>query len=655
MVDRLIMSADNSSAYERLLFDKKVSATQKEIVRQDWKNKYKWISGLTVKTFHSFCYSVLRNYGAREFDNRFRIIGDENPKEDDEFSKYIASETVIQVFQKLLINECENPEFLLRLKRYILDYMVDRIHQKKNGNTYTTKDGKLYTSLNGTKVRSKSEQAIADWLYRHNIPFEYEPQLHVADFSFRPDFYIPAANLYIEHVSNLSYKLEDKEKQFNKGKILYAKTFEEQTKDSAYFNLVLDNLIKGRLPANYNRTVDLNFQEEFKTYLREVGEFSATAMRIMDLIKVENTSLEIIRENASKDQHERVREFYALALPIIEKYLAYCVNRSYLDFNDMITRSITVFQTQEDISNYYRSKFQYILVDEFQDVNNLQVDLIKLMLTDDTQLFCVGDDWQSIYGFRGSNVSYIIEFEKHFPESQVIKLNLNYRSTQHIVGASNEVIKHNKFKIEKDIRASKKSEHKIVVYAGNDEQDNVDFCVRTVEGLLEDGVRGDEIMFLYRRTHMYSPGAYSEKPSYSGTFVKKGIKVQAKTIHAAKGLEARVVFILGLTEGYGGFPDIWMEDRLFQVIKSVNRDLLMEEERRLFYVAITRAKEKLYLVTEKGNESSFLKEIPETYTVKTGEPIRSLEQKIPLCSKCFSQLEKLWVVCPYCGERISSE
>lgn len=95
-----------------------------------------------------------------------------------------------------------------------------------------------------------------------------------------------------------------------------------------------------------------------------------------------------------------------------------------------------------------------------------------------------------------------------------------------------------------------------------------------------------------------------------------------------------------------------MEDRLFQVIKPSDRDLLMEEERGLFYVAITRAKDKLYLITEKGNESSFLKEIPEIYTVKTGEPIKSLEEKIPLCKKCFSQLEKLWVVCPYCGERV---
>jgi superfamily I DNA/RNA helicase len=92
-------------------------------------------------------------------------------------------------------------------------------------------------------------------------------------------------------------------------------------------------------------------------------------------------------------------------------------------------------------------------------------------------LFCVGDDWQSIYGFRGSNVSYIVDFENHFPNSKVVKLNLNYRSTQNIVGASNEVIKHNKFKVEKEIHSSKQSEHKIVVYSGNSEEETFNFVL----------------------------------------------------------------------------------------------------------------------------------------------------------------------------------
>ncbi|MGI8635544.1 MAG: 3'-5' exonuclease, partial [Segetibacter sp.] len=150
--------------------------------------------------------------------------------------------------------------------------------------------------------------------------------------------------------------------------------------------------------------------------------------------------------------------------------------------------------------------------------------------------------------------------------------------------------------------------------------------------------------FLYRRSKMFTP--------YFFRFKNEGIKVQSKTIHAAKGLEAKAVFVIGLTEGSGGFPDIWLEDRIFQVIKKANHDLLMEEERRLFYVAITRAKDKLFLITEKGSESSFLKEIPDIFTVRTSIPIKSIVAKVVVCEKCFSQLEKLWVVCPYCGQKV---
>jgi superfamily I DNA/RNA helicase len=415
------------------------------------------------------------------------------------------------------------------------------------------------------------------------------------------------------------------------------------TKDSALFNHTLDKIVKNRLPNNYHKNISLTFKEEFNGYFEDIKDFVTQIIRITDMIKVENGDLKMVAKKAKKDQHERVRNFYELAIPIVEKYIHYCINKSYLDFNDLISRSTSLFQNHEDIANKYKSQYQYILVDEFQDVNNLQVELIKLLLTNQTQLFCVGDDWQSIYGFRGSNVSYIVDFENYFSDSKVIKLNLNYRSTQNIVGASNEVIKHNKFKVEKDIQALKKSEHKIVVYSGNDEKENIQFCVERVNELLKEGYANDDILFLYRRSKMYA--------SYYYRFRDENIRIIAKTIHAAKGLESKIVFILGLTEGYGGFPEIWLEDRIFQVIKTANHDLLLEEERRLFYVAITRAKDKLFLITEKGNESSFLKEIPETFTVRTTNPIKSVVDKVIICDQCFSQLEKLWVVCPYCGQK----
>ncbi|MBO6516487.1 MAG: UvrD-helicase domain-containing protein [Bacteroidia bacterium] len=642
MLDRLIISADDTEEYAEILADKNRTAKEKETERYFFTKKHKWIDNLTLKTFHSLCYGIIRNFGVNEFDNKFKIIG-ETKAADHDFAKYSAVETVFEVIHKILIENCESNEYLLNLKRYILDYMIDKVHVEKDKRLSLPKNGKYFTTLNGTKVRSKSEQYIADWLYRHSIKFEYEPNVNFSDFDFRPDFFIPEANLYLEHVSQRSYPTRGKEQQFNKANKLLVKTFEHQTKDTALFNLALERIVKNRLPSNYHFSTALSFEEEFNSYHKEVKDFLRQTMRVIDMVKVENTPTQSLLGKSQKDQHERVRCFYKLAIPLIEQYQSYCTNKSYLDFNDMITKTISLFQNHSEIADKFRGKFQYILVDEFQDVNNLQVVLIKLLLTDNSQLFCVGDDWQSIYGFRGSNVDYIVNFKDHFKESDTIKLSMNYRSTEHIVGASNEVIKHNKFKVDKNVQSNKKSSSKIHIYAGKSETQNIEYVLDRVKKLKDKGYAKEDILFLYRRSKMYSP--------YLERFKQERVYVSGKTIHASKGLEAKAVFIIGLTEGSGGFPDIWMEDRIYQVIKRSNHDLLLEEERRLFYVAITRAKDDLFLITEKGNESSFLNEIPDNFTFKTSSPFKSVIEEITLCSNCSNRLDEGFAFCPYCGAK----
>lgn len=642
MVDRLILAADHSGEYERILGDKRLKAGEKINERNRFIKKFKWISNFTVRTFHSLCYSILKTHGVKEFDNKFKILFESKATEED-FNPTLATETIFEVFDKLLIELCSDKQYLLDLKRYILDYVVDKIHKAD----YTRKlhsGERCYTTLRGEKVWSKSEQYIADWLFRHSIKYEYEPLVHFDKFPFKPDFFIPEANVFIEHVTDKSYAMKDKEEEFKSAGYTCFQTYERMANNTNHFNMALDRIVRNRLPANYEADTVLNYLEEFKSYMNHVNEFLRQVMRVTDMIKVEQLSVENIREKAANEQHERVRDFYKLALPLIEKYQGYCVNKSYLDFNDLISRTILLFKNYPEVAEIYKRKFTHVLVDEFQDVNNLQVELIKLMITEETQLFCVGDDWQSIYGFRGSNVSYIVNFEHHFKNARTIKLNLNYRSTEHIVDASNEVIRNNKFKVDKDVKASKRSPQKIEIFTGFTEDDNVAYAVQKVKDLLDSGISGDDILFLYRRSKMYY--------EYFNAFKKLGLFVSGKTIHGSKGLEAKAVFIIGLTDGSGGFPDIWLEDRIFQIIKESDFDLLMEEERRLFYVALTRAKDLLYLITIKGSESSFLKEIPQHYTVKVSQSMKAVVEKIILCKKCESALDnKLFAFCPYCGEK----
>ena len=349
---------------------------------------------------------------------------------------------------------------------------------------------------------------------------------------------------------------------------------------------------------------------------------------VLDKIKVENSDFEEVCKKASKDPHERVTVFYELAKPIIGEYKNYCVKRSYLDFNDLIILTINLLKNDVQVRN------------AFQDVNTLQVRLLKYLLTESNQLFCVGDDWQSIYGWRGAEVDYIVNFKKYFENPKVIQLNINYRSNSTIVLASNEVIKNNKFKIDKEISSINKEGRKIFLYCAQKEQeDGVETVVKKIQQFLQNGYTKEDILVLFRRTRAIDP--YKDK--------LRGL-AKLRTIHSAKGLEAKVVFIVGLTAGIYGFPQVWESDRILQIIKASNYELLMEEERRLFYVAITRAKEELFLISEVGNESQFIKEIPGEFIDRSNFLILNIKRKeVTKCPECSNEIEESFNYCPYCG------
>jgi len=638
MVDRMIISADKSGHYERFLKTKGISPVDRQRERNKFLKKFPWLQHLTIKTIHSLCYQMIKQDGVHVFDNRFKIVSDN--KEASEFKGNTAVETVKQIVEKVSIDLSENKDFLLKLKRYILDYFVDHIQNDDKEEEFRP-EGKYFTSLKGDKVRSKSEQFIADWLYRNAIDYVYEPNVNVEGASFHPDFYIPKANVYVEHISQKSYPSFWKEGQMKIAGATCIKTFDKATHNSAVFNKVLDRVIKGRITEDLDSATVLHYDEEFSAIRKQLNKFYREVNEVRNKIVNSEKSVEEILKEASKSPHERVRVFYELAIPIIRAFYDYCTNRSYLDFDGLLTKSIKLLEEHPNVRERYQQQFQYILVDEFQDVNNLQVKLLKLLTKSETQLFCVGDDWQSIYGFRGSEINYIVNFKKHFTNSELITLNLNYRSTDQIVNASTEAIKKNKFQIPKEIRAVKKGGRKIEVYYEEEEGHANSFIRGEIEKHINNGINPEEILVLYRRSAMSADLKDDLKNSNH--------KVQFKTIHGAKGLEAKVVFILGLHSNQGGFPDPWLQDKVYQVIRPNDYDSLIEEERRLFYVALTRAEDYLYLISKKGSISEFVKDIPKEYLDYSGEPPKPLLNKLRLCSNCDSKLESYYKFCPECG------
>jgi DNA helicase-4 len=638
MVDRLILHVDDTGEYAALLENKKLTQAQRDEIRRTFKQRHAWISALRVTTFHGFGYNVLRNHVAKYFDNRFKIIN-EYLDPDEIRTDSEAPETPDLILQKVIKELAVDPEFLLRLKRYVLDFYVEakKIRDfKKRGVT----DDFPYVTLNGDNVRSKSERVIADWLYRHKIQYQYEPKVNFKDFEFQPDFYLPEADMYLEHISNLSYDPTDKDAQFKVAGKLCVKTSEKWMQDISEFNARMDQLVRGRLSDSLKGVPPLHFEEEFRQYHEELKEFRNEVRMAINRVKTEALDFRSITAVGLADKHERVAGFYRLAGPIQEGFERYCVQRSYLDFNDILLKLMEVLRDDHTVRTMLQEKYSHIMVDEYQDVNTLQVNMVDALLTPATHLFCVGDDWQSIYGWRGSEVEHIVKFKEHYPDAVVLPFSTNYRSDATIVEASNALIANNKFKLEKQVVSNRPSTKKIQVYAAKREsEDGVERVVRNIQELYDKGFSKEDVLILYRRTKSYLP--------YRERFKDERMFVNAKTVHSAKGMEARVVFIIGLTERY--FPNVWEGDRVFQIIKKDDVKKMMEEERRLFYVAVTRAKEALYLVTELGNESRFIDELTERYLDRRNFVTINYDSDPLLCNGCGSVLEAFFRMCPMCG------
>jgi DNA helicase-4 len=646
MIDRLISAADTTGKYQSLIADKQISMEEKERARNEYMNRYKWISSLNIKTFHAFCYSLIRQHGGDIFDSKFRLIANSKGGYEIEDVPFEKNEDPAKIIDKVIRELSKESEFLLKVKQYILDYYVNSKKNIKKKSNYDT-DLK-YITLRGDKVRSKSERLIADWLYRHEIDYTYEKDVNLS-FPFNPDFYIPEADLYLEHKSNRSAPLSDKAKELKKAGKNLEVTYEEDTRDEKHFFSILDEIFTRKINREIRPVSNLKFEIEFDSLLQNLQVFIEYGLlKAMDMIKVEGRDINAVCELGLNNKHKRIREFYQILKKVSAAYNKYCIDHSYLDFNDLIIQGNALMSLDKSLREYYSEHLRYILVDEFQDVNNLQVELLKSLISDNNQLFCVGDDWQSIYGFRGSDVEYIINFEQYFKNSTTIKLGINYRSNDTIVNASTDFILHNKNLVKKEIRSFHKKGKKINLYLAQDEkEDGAQIVYDYIVKLSKAGYTKEDILVLYRRHRVFNDMYYEKLKSIVKLYSRK-------TIHAAKGLEAKAVFIIGLTGDTHGFPFLMESESLFQVIKEAKVDRLREEERRLFYVALTRAKNHLFLVSELGNQSEFIRELKEEYFERRNFLTLTFSDNNK-CPQCSYTIKDGYMFCPMCGSQIYPE
>ena len=187
-----------------------------------------------------------------------------------------------------------------------------------------------------------------------------------------------------------------------------------------------------------------------------------------------------------------------VAVKVYREYEKILKRNNAVDFDDLLKRPVELFMQNDDILDKYQEKYRYILIDEYQDTNEVQYKLVKLLASKYRNLFVVGDVNQSIYGFRWSNYKNILNFEKDYPDSKSITLNQNYRSTNTILNAANSVIKNNVERKEVNLYSTFGDGVKIKYFRGNDEKDEVKLVIDEIKKLLDEGYDYNDFAILYR-------------------------------------------------------------------------------------------------------------------------------------------------------------
>ncbi len=209
--------------------------------------------------------------------------------------------------------------------------------------------------------------------------------------------------------------------------------------------------------------------------------------------------------NARKDESLRANQIQDSGdlttrqlLRVYTAYEAACERAGVVDFAELLLRSLELLRHNEDILTHYRYRFGYLLVDEFQDTNSIQYEWLKLLAGKNTPVFAVGDDDQSIYGWRGARIENIFSFSKDYPDTQTFRLEQNYRSTSTILSAANGLIDHNQGRLGKKLWTQGNEGAPIQLYAAYNEHDEARFVIERIKEWVQQGRKYNEIAVLYR-------------------------------------------------------------------------------------------------------------------------------------------------------------
>lgn len=556
--------------------------------------------------------------------------------------------TIVNIIYKL----SKEDKFRNMLKTYIVEYYsYENIEEVFNSFSdyvkyYAQRKDILYT-IKGERVKSFEEKQIANYLYINGIEYEYEKEYKYNTKNesyknqYKPDFYLPEYDIYIEHFGvdkygqpPSFYSREDKYKYIKgmewKFRIHKSKntkliaTYSWEYKEKILLKS-LENKLK-KYGVKFNRLSEAKLNDIIKTKFKD---FLENLERIINIIKMQGKTIAQVREvndsiafidsyNYSKNE-----SLLDIVESVYEEYSEYLIKNNKLDFVDMVKKATDYIESRK-----YTKKYKYIIIDEYQDISIDRVKLIKsLREINDAKLFCVGDDWQSIYGFAGSDVSFFTEFENTFGYTEKSKIENTYRFGDNVIKLSEKFIQTNPNQIKKKLKSSQNKKTDIYICSYNVENKYV-----LLDDILSKIPKESKVLLLDRYDEYRYQIKVKKVIDNIKNKYKKDLNIVYKTIHQSKGLEADYVVVLNNTNKIKGFPSKIENEKLIDLILDREEKYPFEEERRLFYVAMTRCKKGLFFMVDYDIKSEFIMEIEEDKSIKFDNRYYKSRD---VCPKCF--------------------
>ena len=526
-------------------------------------------------------------------------------------------------------------------------------------------NAKLLKTLNNENVKSLEETKIANYLFMNGINYEYE-RLYpfesddLSKKNYRPDFYLVDYDIYLEHFGvskefKVPWLSPVEEKKYLDG-IQWKRSFHKKNgtkliETYSYYNSegVLLKRLEEVLLANGVELKPRDFADVFNTvYARKsdkyFSEFIKLCCTFITLFKSNNYKNEQIadlrKKYFSEEKNFFLRERTTLFLNIIEtillEYEEHLSLNNAIDFSDMINHAAQSVCEGCEIPNY-----KYMIVDEYQDISKSRFSLLKA-IADKTgaKVFCVGDDWQSIYRFAGSDISLFTDFEKYFGYAKILKIEKTYRNSQQLIDEASRFVLQNPMQLRKDLRSDKFLDYPLVFWGY--EKDPEKTLRQVINKIISEFGINSSVLLLGRTNYDCEIAkksglfkiSYRNRKECFEYIPNPALPVSFMSAHKSKGLEADNVIILNFKNDTLGFPNQIADDNVLNLVLTNAEKYDFAEERRLFYVAITRTRNRTFVLTDCNNPSPFFKEFKESKSVCYVAMKEAVTEDCVNCPRC---------------------